>query len=79
MIRILAGSPYAARRIAAAVGGKAKIVEDADDFTNVDGHVECLILGCRHPIPAETKTGTSAPTSSAPVRSSTYARSPHRV
>ena len=53
MIRILAGSPYAARRIAAAVGGKAKIVEDADDFTNVDGHVECLILGCRHPIPAE--------------------------
>lgn len=53
MIKILADSPNDARRIAAAVGGKAKIVRNADEFTNGDGHVECLILGCRHPMPAE--------------------------
>lgn len=53
MIRVLADSPHDARRIAAAVGEEAKIVKDADSFTNGDGHAECLILGCRHPIPAE--------------------------
>ena len=53
MIRVLADSPHDARRIAAAAGGKAKIVKGADSFTNGDGLVECLILGCRHPIPAE--------------------------
>ena len=53
MINILADSPHDARRIAAAVGGKAKIVKNADEFTNGSGRVACLILGCRHPIPAE--------------------------
>lgn len=53
MIKILADSPNDARRIAAAVGGNAKIVRNADEFTNDDGRVECLILGCRHPILAE--------------------------
>ena len=51
MIRIFADSPDDARRIAAAVGGKAEIAKNADQFTNGDGHVECLILGCRQPIP----------------------------
>lgn len=53
MIRVLADSPRDARRIAAAVGGKAKIVKDGKEFARADGHAECLILGCRHPIPAE--------------------------
>ena len=53
MIKILADSPHDARRIAAAAGRGAKIVQNADEFTNGDGRVECLILGCRHPILAE--------------------------
>ncbi|WP_419167040.1 helix-turn-helix domain-containing protein [Candidatus Palauibacter sp.] len=51
MIKILADSPDDARRIAAAVDGKAKTAQGADEFTNGDGHAECLILGCRQPIP----------------------------
>lgn len=41
MIRVLADSPRDARRIAAAVGEKAKIVKDADSFTNGDDRVVC--------------------------------------
>ncbi|WP_419163154.1 hypothetical protein [Candidatus Palauibacter sp.] len=52
MIRILADSPDDATLIAGAVGGTAQVAKDADQFTNGDGHVECLILGCRHPVPA---------------------------
>lgn len=53
MIKVLAGSENDVARIARAVGKAARIVTDAAQFTNGDGPVECLILGCRHPIPAE--------------------------
>lgn len=54
MINVLAGSENDAALIARAAGYAARIVADAAQFTNGDGPVECLILGCRHPIPAET-------------------------
>ena len=53
MIRILADSPEDAMLVAEAVGSAARVATDAGQFTNGDGHVECLILGCRHPIPTE--------------------------
>ncbi len=54
MIIVLAGSENDAALIARAAGTAARVVTDAVQFTNGDGPVECLILGCRHPIPAET-------------------------
>lgn len=54
MIKVLAGSENDAALIARAAGNAAQVVADAVQFTNGDGHVECLVLGCRHPIPAET-------------------------
>lgn len=54
MIKVLAGSKNDAALIARAVGNAARVVANAGQFTNGDGSVECLILGCRHPIPAET-------------------------
>ena len=54
MINVLAGSENDAALIARAAGSAARIVTDAAQFTNGDGPLECLILGCRHPIPAET-------------------------
>ena len=54
MIKILADSKNDAALIARAVDGPVRVVADAGQFTNGDGHVECLILGCRHPIPART-------------------------
>lgn len=54
MIKVLAGSKNDAAVIARAVGNAARVVANAGQFTNGDGSVECLILGCRHPIPAET-------------------------
>ena len=53
MIQILADSPDDAALIARAVGSDARIVDDPVRFANGGGHVECLILGCRHPIPTE--------------------------
>ena len=54
MINVLAGSENDAALIARAAGSAARIVTDPARLTNGDGPVECLILGCRHPIPAET-------------------------
>ncbi|MXX68936.1 MAG: hypothetical protein F4Y74_08250 [Gemmatimonadales bacterium] len=54
MIKILADSENDAALIARAVGNAAQVVADAVQFTNGDGPVECMVLGCRHPIPAET-------------------------
>lgn len=54
MINVLARSENDAALIARAVGNAAQVVADAAQFTNGDGPVECLILGCRHPIQAET-------------------------
>jgi len=54
MINVLAGSENDAALIARAAGSAARIVTGAARFTNGDDPVECLILGCRHPIPAET-------------------------
>ncbi|MCZ0935927.1 MAG: hypothetical protein OXJ54_12175 [Gemmatimonadetes bacterium] len=54
MINVLAGSENDAALIARAAGTAARVVTDAVQFTNGDGPVECLILGCRHPIPPET-------------------------
>ena len=54
MINVLAGSEKDAARIVRAAGSAARVVADAAQFTNGDDPVECLILGCRHPIPAET-------------------------
>jgi len=54
MINVLAGSESDAALIARAVGNTARVVADAAEFTNGDGPVECLILGCRHPLPAKT-------------------------
>ena len=53
MINILADSPHDARLIARAVGGKAHIAKDANQFTNGVGHAESLVLGCRHPMPRQ--------------------------
>lgn len=54
MINVLAGSENDAALIVRAAGNAARVVTDAAGFTNGDGPVACLILGCRHPIPAET-------------------------
>ncbi|MYA33341.1 MAG: helix-turn-helix transcriptional regulator [Gemmatimonadales bacterium] len=54
MINVLAGSKNDAALIARAAGSAARIVTNAAQFVNGDDPVECLILGCRHPIPAET-------------------------
>ncbi|MYH51239.1 MAG: helix-turn-helix transcriptional regulator [Gammaproteobacteria bacterium] len=54
MIKILADSENDAALIARAVGNAAQVVADAVQFTNGDGPVECMVLGCRHPIPAKT-------------------------
>ena len=54
MIKILAGSENDAARIARAAGSAARVMADAARFTNGDDPVECLILGCCHPIPAAT-------------------------
>lgn len=54
MINVLAGSESDAALIVRAAGNTARVVADAAEFTNGDGPVECLILGCRHPIPAKT-------------------------
>lgn len=51
MIRILADSPDDATLVAEVVGSGARVAKDAGQFTNGDGHAECLVLGCRHPIP----------------------------
>ena len=53
MIKILADSLHDRMFVAAAVGGATSPFDDAAHFANGDGHVECLILGCRHPIPPE--------------------------
>lgn len=53
MIQILADSPGDAALIAKAVGSNARVVDDPVRFANGGRHVECLILGCRHPIPPE--------------------------
>jgi len=54
MINVLAGSENDAALIVRAAGNTARVVADAAEFTNGDGPVDCLILGCRHPIPAKT-------------------------
>ena len=53
MIKILADSLHDRMFIAEAVGGTTSPFDDVAQFANGDGHVECLILGCRHPIPPE--------------------------
>lgn len=53
MIQILADSPDDAALIAKAVGSDARIVDDPVWFANGGRRVECLILGCRRPIPTE--------------------------
>ena len=53
MIQILADSPDDAGLIAKAVGSDTRIVHDPVRFANSGSHVECLILGCRRPIPTE--------------------------
>ncbi len=47
-------SPDDAALIAKAIGSETQVVNDSVRFANGDSHVECLILGCRHPIPPET-------------------------
>lgn len=47
MIRVLADSSHDATLIEAALGGAAQVVSGFSQFTNGDGPVECLIMGCR--------------------------------
>ena len=51
MISVLADSSDDAAIIAKAVGGTARIVDSADQFSNGSTLVDCLVLGCRNPIP----------------------------
>lgn len=53
MIQILTDSPDDAALIAKAVGSDTRIVHDSVRFVKGGRRVECLILGCRHPIPSE--------------------------
>lgn len=53
MIQVLADSPADAALIAKAVGSDARVVNDSVRFVKGGHRVECLILGCRHPIPPE--------------------------
>lgn len=52
MIRVLADSSRDALLIAEAAGGTVRVVRDGDQIIDGNASVECLIVGCRHPIPA---------------------------
>lgn len=47
MIGVLSDSAPDAALIEEAVGGAAQVVHGSNQFTNGDGPVECLVLGCR--------------------------------
>ncbi|WP_419940995.1 hypothetical protein [Candidatus Palauibacter sp.] len=51
MIRVLADSPHDVALISEAVGGLAEVVNGAGWLAGDDAHVECVVLGCRSPIP----------------------------
>ena len=51
MIRVLADSSHDAALITEAVGGAAQVVNGSGRFTGGDAQVECVILGCRTPVP----------------------------
>lgn len=51
MIKVLADSSHDATLIARAVHRDVRVMKDEGQFANGDAHVECLILGCRSPIP----------------------------
>ena len=51
MIRVLADSAHDAALIEEAVGGAAQVVNGAGPLTDDDAYVECVVLGCRSPVP----------------------------
>lgn len=51
MIRILADSAHDAAFIEKAVGGAVQVVNGASPLTRDDDRVECVVLGCRSPVP----------------------------
>ena len=51
MIRVLADSAHDAALIEEAVGGAAHVVNGAGQLTGNDAHVECVVVGCRSPVP----------------------------
>ena len=51
MIRVLADSAQDAALIGEAVGGAAQVVNGAGPLTGNDAHVECVVVGCRSPVP----------------------------
>lgn len=51
MIRVLADSAHDAALIEEAVGGAAQVVNGGGPLTDDDAYVECVVLGCRSPVP----------------------------
>ncbi len=51
MIRVLADTSHDAALIAEAVDGAVEVLRRGGPYTRDDDHVECLVLGCRSPVP----------------------------
>ncbi|WP_419941013.1 hypothetical protein [Candidatus Palauibacter sp.] len=51
MIRVLADSAHDVALITEAIGGPAQVVNGAIQLAGDDAHVECVVLGCRSPVP----------------------------
>ena len=51
MIRVLADSAHDAALIEEAVGGAVTVVNGSGGLASRDAHVECVVLGCRSPVP----------------------------
>lgn len=51
MIRVLADTYHDAALIAEALDGAAEVLHRAGPYTRDDDHIECLVLGCRSPVP----------------------------
>ena len=51
MIRVLADSAHDVALITEAIGGPTQVVNGAIQLAGDDAHVECVVLGCRSPVP----------------------------